>query len=1123
MLRYHLLFTSLLLVFLSSCGNDAEPTARPGKNIDPSPVMEGLFENIDAEVSGIDFVNTVTSDFSLNHVNYGYLYNGAGVGVIDYDKDGLQDLYFISNQQENKLYRNRGDLKFEDVTDKAGVAGLPGFDVGVSISDVDGDGFQDIYISRSGIDNTPEGRKARTNLLYINNGDGTFAERAAELGLDSDRPATQATFFDYDLDGDLDMFQMNTPLNFADVNTVRAVNTANGMKRKIGPVEDWESDQLYRNDNGKFTDVSLEAGINNRAYGLSTLIYDFNHDGYPDIYVSNDYIDDQMIYINSGRGTFTDQSRAFLRHSSLNSMGTDLGDLNNDGLEDIVSLDMLAESLQRQKQLESNMRPDRYNTMIRLGYSHQLMRNQLQLNNGQNFSEVGMVAGIGATDWSWAPLLVDFDNDRNLDLFVSNGYRYDLTDIDFISYTFDSIMQLGGLSQSMFDDFSGFLKLIPTEPQPNYLYRNSGDLQFENVAAKWGIAEPSYSSSAVYADLDNDGDVDLVVGNHEHPPFVYRNRAVDSGKGGNWLQINPIGYAKNTEGIGLSVLAVLGEERMRQSLQPAKGFLGTNTSMLHFGLGTADRLDRLEVTWPDGKTQLLTNVTANQVLDIRYADAGTQAFSGAAAGAMFVYPQGQRGLDYVHLENRFNDFDRQFLQPRMLSREGPALARADVDGDGLEDLFIGGAAGSPAALYRQDARGDFRRENIFPQSDNDFEDVDALFFDADGDGDADLYVASGGNHAVAGSAVYSDRLYLNDKGKFSSSSDLLPVMTTSTGAVATLDYDQDGDLDLVVGGRSLPGNYPMSPRSFLLRNNDGKFEDVTEIAFPGLANIGMVTAIATGELSGDNRPEIVIAGEWMPIQTYAWDGKQFSLAPDGPSAGTGFWQSLLLTDLDGDGQNEIVAGNDGLNTRIQPGPGHKVALFAGDFDANGAIDPILTFEDEFGEMVPIATKAMMIKQLPKLKKKYVKASVYSRAGIEDLFSSEELAAASRFDLETVSSSVIRRSGDGWTVEALPKLAQAAPGRAIQAADFNGDGLQDLLLVGNDYGLQVETGRIDAGNGTLLLNAGNGKWAVSPNIEHGFWASIDARGLSSIRLANGKTAWVIVNNNGPAALYEQISE
>ena len=1108
----------LAVLQLSSCSADEE-SAEVSDQTDPSTTAEGLFDPVAPDHSGIDFVNTVRSDFSFNHVNYGYLFNGAGVGVLDYDGDGLQDLYFVSNQDPNKLYRNLGDFRFEDVTETAGVSGVEGFDVGVSIADVDGNGYPDIYVTRTGIDNSPGGRAARANLLYLNNGDGTFRENAAAMGLASDRPGTQATFFDYDLDGDLDMYQMNTPLDFDNVNTVRAKNTARGVERITGPSEDWESDQLFRNDGGTFTDVTKSADLVNRGYGLSTIIYDFNRDGLPDIYVANDYIDDDAVYINSPGGKFTDQSRVYLRHTALNAMGSDLGDLNNDGLEDIVSLDMLAEPQDRKKQLESNMRPDRYNLLVRLGYTHQLMRNQLQLNNGQNFSEVGEVADIDATDWSWAPLIVDFDNDGRQDIFISNGYRYDLTDVDFISYTVDSIMAMGGLRKEMFEDFSAFLDLIPTVPQANYLYRNRADLDFENVAAQWNVGQPSYSSSAVYADLDNDGDVDLVVGNHEQPPFVYRNRATDLRSDANWLQLEAEGYAGNTAGLGVSVLAVVGDERVRQTLQPSRGFLGSNAALLHFGLGDRSTVERLEVTWPDGKTQVITDVKANQRLQLRHADAGNAQLAGAGAGARFGYPQGQRGLAHTHRENAFSDFDRQFLQPRMLSREGPALAVADVDGDGLEDIFFGGAAGAPAKLFRQGGNGTFAPETIFPATENRHEDVKALFLDYDGDGDADLYVTSGGNHAPADDPVYQDRMYRNDDGTFTLTA-ALPAMPTSTGAVAALDFDEDGDLDLVVGGRSLPGSYPLAPRSYLLRNNGGSFEDVTELLFPELANLGMITALATGDLTGNGKPELVVAGEWLPVTTYEFSGQGFRVVPDGPSVGRGFWQSLLVADLDGDGRNELVAGNDGLNTRFQPGSGSRVVLYASDFDGNGAIDPVVTFEDERGRMVPIATKAMMLKQMPGLKKKYVRAADYSSASITDLFSREAVAAANQYELETVSSVVVRRSGDGWTTVKLPRMAQTAPMRDLAAVDVNDDGLLDLLTVGNDYGLQVETGRIDAGNGVLLLNRGEDGFTFEPNHRHGFWASLDARALRNIRLADGSRGWVIANNNGPAALYEQ---
>ncbi|MFT7120328.1 MAG: hypothetical protein ACJAZ9_000501 [Neolewinella sp.] len=1121
--RISILLLAMLAFAVVSCGEESGDKTNSTDSKTFSAAPDGLFQVVDAADSGIEFVNTVTSDFSFNYINYGYLYNGAGVGVLDFDQDGLQDLFFVSNQQENRLYRNLGNWEFEDVTVTAGVAGSPGFDVGVSVADVNGDGYPDLYVSRAGIDNTPEGKKARENQLFINSTDGTFTEEAEAYGLNSNRPATQATFFDYDGDGDLDMYQMNTPIDFANVNTVRATQGPNGLKRKEGPQEEWESDQLFRNDDGKFVDVSEQAGIVNRGYGLSLLIYDFNHDGHIDIYVANDYIDSDLVYINSGNGTFTDQASSYLRHSSLNSMGSDLGDLNNDGLEDIISLDMLAEKYQRQKQLESNMRPDRYNTLIRMGYGHQLMRNQLQLNNGQNFSEIGELAGIDATDWSWTPLLVDFDNDRNLDLFISNGYRYDVTDVDFIAYTTEEIMAKGGLSQKMFPKFQDFLDLVPARPQPNYLYRNKGNLEFENVASKWNVDEPAYSGSSVYADLDNDGDMDLVVTNHERPPFVYKNTTQEKGLGRNWLQLSTKGYAKNTAGIGLTAKAYVGNEKLMQTMLPTKGFLGTNEALLHFGLGDANKVDRLEITWPDGRTQLLTDVKVNQRLELKYGQANGRPFAqslGADAGARFTYTGKQRGVDFVHQENPFDDFDRQFLQLRMTSKEGPALAVGDVNGDGLEDIFFGGAAGSAGALYLQNAQGEFARTSNFPAGQDAYEDVSAEFFDADGDGDLDLYIASGGSAAPANHASYQDRLFLNDNGKLTLAPANLPEMLTPTGAVKPMDYDADGDLDLVVGGRVIPGSYPYAPSSYLLRNDGGAFTDVTESVFPALQKIGMVTAIAVGNLSGDDQPEIVLAGEWMPLQTFTLSDARFVVAADGPQAGAGFWQSLLIDDLDGDGQNELVAGNEGFNTRFQPTADKKAILYADDFDSNGAVDPIMTLEDEYGKMVPIATKAMMIKQLPVLKKKYVHASEYSLASIDDLFAKSQIDASKKLPLETVASTVFTNKGGSWSASALPRMAQIAPTRAIQSADFNGDGKKDLLMVGNDYGMQVETGRIDAGNGTLLLNDGKGGWTMSPNIIHGFWASLDARNLLSVKLADGKTGWVIVNNNGPAALYLQ---
>ncbi len=1114
MLRPKYFVFLVLLTLCYACDNTQSITDEADTS--SGAVANGMMEQIDPAVSGVDFLNPITSDFRFNHVSYPYLYNGAGIAVIDYDKDGLQDLFFLRNQESNLLYRNLGNFKFEDVTNSAGLAGPGGFCVGVSVADVNEDGWQDLYISRSGLESSENGLRDRENLLYVNNGDGTFSEEASARGLNSNRPSTQATFFDYDKDGDLDVYLLNTPLDFTSVNTIRAVQTDKGLQRLYGPARPWESDQLFRNDGGKFLDVSETAGVVNRGFGLSTLIIDANNDGWDDIFVANDYVEDDLIYINAKDGTFNNQAQQYLRHTSHSSMGSALGDLNNDARLDIVTLDMLAESPERKKKLENAMRPDRYNTMVRSNYGHQMTRNQLQLNNGMNYSEVGELAGIEATDWSWTPLIVDLNNDKYQDIFISNGYRYELTDLDFISFTVDSIMELGGLSREVFDDYEDFVKLIPSRPQPNYLYLNQGDLKFENVAATAGVGDPSYSGSAVYADLDNDGAVDLIVGNHEEPPFIYRNR----NNNGNWLQIEAKGSAKNTAGYGLRVMLKTGQETLVQRMQPVHGFLGSSMPVLHFGLGDVQQVPRIEVVWPDGKIQVIENVPSNQKLVVDYADAVPGKIPVAAAGAMFNYPGGQRGMSFVHRENAFDDFDRQFLQPRMLSREGPALAKGDVNGDGLEDVFLGGAANETSVLFLQNKEGRFVRTEPFAAEDAQFEDVAALFFDVDGDGDLDLYVASGGNAAPKGASVYQDRIYLNEGGVLTKNTAALPPMATPTGAITSIDFDADGDRDLLVGGRGIPGSYPLAPRSYLLENTDGAFQDVTATKFPRFSNIGMVTAIAAGDIMGSKRPAVVIAGEWMPLVTFEWDGTKFTEALDGPKGPAGFWQSLLVEDLDGDGQVEVIAGNDGLNTRFRPGKGARVKLYADDFDGNGAVDPIVTFEDARGKMVPIATKAMMIKQLPSLKKKYVRTAAYAAAAIEDVFSEGQLNGATVLDLETVASVVLRKSGDSWNVEELPRMAQIAPARSIKAKDFNGDGLMDLLMVGNNYGHQVETGRQDAGNGTLLLNDGKGGWQYLANHQHKFWASLDARGLEQVKLADGKTGWVIVNNNGPAAIYVQ---
>ncbi len=1108
----------LLILLIVGCDGE-EKTAIENNNFSPTnETVTNLFALQEPAASGIEFVNSVEVSKELNYVNYAYIFNGGGTAMLDYDQDGLMDLFFVSNQKDNKLYHNKGNWKFEDVTSSAGVGASGGLKSGVTIVDINADGFPDIYLARTGLQKNDGPQPERKNELFVNQKDGTFREEAARYGLDSDRATNHANFFDYDGDGDLDCYLLNIPTDFSAVNKARAQQTKNGIKRITTPAHDYESDQLLRNDGTHFTDVTMAAGLYNYGFSLSSLIHDFNGDGRLDIYIANDYIDSDKLYINNGKGQFTDQAPNYFRHSSLNSMGSDLADLNGDDLPDLVSLDMLADDLVRQKSLENGMRSDRYNSLIRLGYGHQMMRNQMQINNGSGFSEVGEMAGISASDWSWAPLLADFDNDGNTDVFISNGFRYDITDMDFIAFTSDSLTATGMLDEANVEAFKTYLSLIPTAPQPNHLYRNLGDLKFEKTAEAWGVGGNNYSSSAIYGDLDNDGDVDLVVATLDSPPLVYRNQAIEKNAGGNWLQVSAKGSEFNPAGYGLTATVVADGRRFLRELQPVRGFLGSVDPVMQFGLGAVKDVERLELRWPDGKTQVLQDIAVNQRLKVDHKNAGRRKLGGAAAGAkLFSYPADQRGLKFGHRENAFDDFDRQALIPRMLSKEGPALVSGDINGDGREDIFFGGAAGSASAIFLQESDGTFKAaKDQLPAADKRYEDVDALLFDADGDGDEDLYVTSGGSAFPNGSDRYQDRLYLNDGGAFKKAA--LPTMPTSTGSVAVIDHDVDGDLDLLIGGRSVPGGYPRAPRSYLLQNDGGVFKDVTASVAPELANIGMVTSIAVGDLEGDDRPEIVVAGEWMPITIFTPGDQAYHATTTSPAGTAGNWQSLLIIDLDGDGQNEIIAGNEGTNSRFKPSADRPIRLYADDFDNNGMIDPILTVANKNGLMVPMTTKAQFLKQLPGMKKKFVRTRNYANASIEDIFTSDQLSKAITFDLEMVASMVFRRAGNAWESKPLPSQAQVAPIRSMRTSDFNGDGKPDLLLVGNDYSLNVETGRIDAGNGVLLLNDGKGGWNVPPNRTHGFWASLDARRLTSVRLADGKNGWVIANNNGPAGIY-----
>lgn len=1107
----------LLCAVFFSCKNDPaqHTTSEAGHPNGPA-----LFEKMPADRTGIDFANRILDEEKLNPILFNYVYMSGAVGAGDFNNDGLTDLYFSATTGPNHLYLNRGDFKFEDVAVQAGVAAADGLKTGVTLVDINNDGWLDIYQCRTSTSNDPA---LRSNLLFINTPSsdgkswgGTFTEQSVQYGLDAHCPSTHANFFDYDRDGDLDMYLVNHRTDFSTISDLRAKQVGDKIVRITEPEDAWTSDRLYRNDGPRgFTDVSQKAGIQNYTYGLSATIVDANRDGWPDVFVGNDYIEPDNLFINNRNGTFTDRVNDYMRHLSTFSMGADLGDINNDGLADLVVLDMAPEYNRKQKITATSMMPERYNTLVSYGYGHQMMRNMLHLNNGDGtYSEIGCLAGVAATDWSWAPLLVDFDLDGFRDLFISNGHRRDVNDLDYNTYTIDSLLKTGAHTSNP----SPFLSRMPREQVHNYMYRNRGDLTFENMTFAWGFSEKTLSNSAVYADLDNDGDQDIVVVNGEKPAFVYRNKAVETSTG-NYLQVRLEGSAQNLRGIGAQLLLEAAGQRQIADATPIRGYISTSSDIVQFGLGKTSAAEKLHIQWPDGKVQTLENLPANQRITLRYADArpGPSPFKnlGASDRTLFADITQQIGLQYKNLENNFNDFARERLMPRSFSNQGPSLAVADINADGLDDFYTGGCFQTTGTLGIQQASGRFTLSAAPFAQDTLYEDTDAIFFDANGDSAPDLFVVSGSNEAPLNSKYYQDRLYLNDgKGRLTYMPDNIPKESESGGCVVAHDYDRDGDLDLFVGGRVVPGAYPRLPFSSVLQNDGkGRFSNVTNSAAPELSQIGMVAAILFADLDRDGVEEMLVTGEWMPIEVFKNQGGKFvrTTAAFGLDQSNGWWNELATADLDADGDFDLVAGNTGLNTRYRATPAAPLRLWAKDFDNNGSLDPLMGWY-EGGKCHPVPFRDQIIKQVPALKKKFTRYAPYADATVEDVFPKNELETAQQFIANELRSCWFENQGGKFVARALPNEAQVAPVRSIIVHDFDQNGSPDLLLAGNDYGLEVETGRADAGNGTLLLNDGKGNFRALPNWASGFWAKKDARNIRLLRMAGGKQA-VLVANNG----------